>query len=156
MTAPFELDEGVAAFIETGIALVIGTANAAREPEVCRGWGPRWRAETGLLEALLPMPAATTAVQNLSEASAVALTFSKPTDYTAFQLKGECLEICGLDAAHWRRARHHFDAFLIEASSVGLDPAAFAPWFPAEGLLLVARIDQAFCQAPGPKAGVPL
>lgn len=152
-----QLDEQVLALLSgAGVALVVGSANEERAPEICRAWGPRFVASDATLEVMLPMPAASTTLRNLATSSAVAFTFSKPTDYSAFQVKGERVEVRDLQAHEWRRARNHFDAFLVEASEVGLSPAAYAPWFPAEGQLLVARIDRAYCQAPGPKAGTPL
>ncbi len=129
----FALDPEAAALLDTGVALVIGTANAARVPEICRGWGPRWNAGEGALEALLPLPAAERTIRNLSEAPSIALTFSTPTDYSAYQLKGDCAALLEPEAHHWRRARHHFDAFLIEAASVGLAPRPTRRGFPPRG-----------------------
>jgi hypothetical protein len=156
MGAPFELDARAIALLDAGVAVVLGSASAARWPEICRAWGPLWRADEGLLDVVLPMPAATRTIRNLEEARSVAITFSAPTDYTAFQVKGDCVSLRDVQARHWRRARQHFERFLMEAASVGLDPAAFAPWFPADGRLMSARIDAAFCQTPGPNAGVAL
>ena len=156
MPSPLALEDRVVDLLGAGVALVVGTANEAREPEVCRGWGGLWKAESGVLEVMLPLPAARSTLDNLARTDAVAFTFTKPTDYEAYQLKGARLEIRELRAEEWRRVRRQFDAFLAEASCVGLDPAAYAPWFPAEGRLLAARIEAAFSQAPGPKAGLAL
>ena len=153
---PLILEESIVELLGGGVALVVGSANEAREPEICRGWGPLWEAETGVLEVVLPLPAAQSTLDNLSRTGGVAFTFTKPTNYAAYQLKGTCLEIREVRAEEWRRARHQFDAFLVEASCVGLSPALYAPWFPAEGRLVVASIDSAFSQTPGPNAGLAL
>lgn len=139
-----------------GVALVVGTADTGLQPELCRAWGPRWDAAAGQLDVLVPLPAGDRALSNLRAAPKVAFTFTMPTDYTAFQLKGRAIEQRDPDAADWRRARDHFDAFLAQVPRVGLDPAAYAAWFPARGRLLRAQIAQVFDQAPGPRAGLSL
>jgi hypothetical protein len=155
-SSPFILEASIIDLLGQGVALVVGTANEAREPEICRAWGPLWSPEGGTLEILLPLPAAESSLSNLSKASPVAFTFTKPTDYTSYQLKGACAAIRKPRAKDWRRAREHFDAFLAEASRTGLEPSAFSPWFPADGRLLVACIDAVYSQAPGPRAGLAL
>lgn len=147
------LDEAVLGVLGSGVALTVGTASPDLQPEVCRGWGPRWHAGSGILEVLIPLPAGQRALANLRDAPKIAFTFTVPTDYTAFQLKGYVLEQRDPGADDWRRARAHFDAFLTQVPRVGLDPAAYAAWFPAHGKLIAARIVQAFDQAPGPRAG---
>lgn len=153
---PLALEEPIVDLLGAGIALVVGTADESLRPEICRGWGPSWDQETGQLSVALPLPAASVSLKNLERAPSVAFTFTRPTDYDAYQLKGSCVLVRELEAVEWRRARTHFDAFLAEASRVGLEPSAYAPWFPAEARLLVATIDAAFCQAPGRRAGLEL
>jgi hypothetical protein len=150
------LEESVVRLLGRGVALVVGTASEAGEPEICRAWGPAWNTESGELSVLVPLPAGQSSLDNLERAPAVAFTFSMPTDYHAYQIKGRCAAIRQPGAGDWRRARNHFDAFLAEAARVGLEPSTFAPWFPGEGQLVVAAIDAAFCQAPGVKAGLAL
>lgn len=150
------LEDSVARLFGRGVALVVGTASEAGDPEICRAWGPAWIAESGELSVLVPLPAGRSSLDNLEGAPAVAFTFSLPTDYHAYQIKGRCTAIRQPGAGDWRRARNHFDAFLAEAARVGLEPGIFAPWFSGEGQLVVAAIDAAFCQAPGAKAGLQL
>ena len=150
------LEDSVARLLGQGVALVVGTASERGDPEICRAWGPAWNAEHGELSVLVPLPAGESSLDNLGQAPAVAFTFSLPTDYHAYQIKGRCAAIRKPGAADWRRARQHFDAFLAEAARVGLEPGTFAPWFSGEGQLVVAAIDAAFCQAPGTRAGLQL
>lgn len=150
------LEDSVARLLGQGVALVVGTASETGDPEICRAWGPAWSAERGELSVLVPLPAGESSLDNLERAPAVAFTFSRPTDYHAYQVKGSCVATRRPDAVDWQRARNHFDAFLAEAARVGLEPLTFAPWFSGEGRLLVAAIDSAFCQAPGARAGVAL
>lgn len=151
-----KLGPEVIELMSRGVALVVGSASDGLLPEVCRGWGPRWVAQSGELQVLIPMPAGARTVSNLERAPALAFTFSMPTDYTCFQLKGRRVDVREPRAEDWRRARGHFDAFLAELPRVGLDPTTFASWFPAAGRLLTARIEVGFSQAPGARAGLPL
>ena len=156
MTSPLVLEESVVTLLGKGAVVVVGTANEALEPEICRAWGPLWDADTGRLTVLVPLPAGRDSLDNLERSPRAAFTVSMPTDYQAYQLKGSRVAMREPRAADWRRARMHFDAFLTEASRVGLEPQTFAPWFAVEGLLLVTEIDSVFRQAPGAKAGTAL
>ena len=147
------LDPALLQHLGLGVAFVVATANEALEPEVCRAWGPCWNPEAATLAVVLPLPAARSTVDNLTRTTAVAFTFTMPTCYSAYQLKGHREEFREPSAKDWQRARNQFDAFLVEAASVGVDPATYSAWFPAEAVVLVARINNAFLQTPGPKAG---
>ncbi len=151
--APFRLDASVLDVLGHGVAFVVGTASPELAPEVCRGWGPRWHRETAELEVLLPLPAARSTIDNLSRAPGVAFTFTSPTNYTCYQLKGSYRRSREPGADDWRRAREHFDAFLAEMPRVGLEPAIYSGWFPADGIVIRAHVQAAFDQAPGPRAG---
>jgi hypothetical protein len=156
MPSPAVLDESVVALFGQGIVVLVGTASEALAPQICRAWGPLWDARAGRLSVLVPLPAGQDSLDHLVRAPRVAFTFALPTDYRGYQLKGSFVTTREPRAGDWRRARAHFDAFLTEASRVGLEPQTFAPWFAGDGRLLVAAIDSAFCQAPGPKAGTAL
>jgi hypothetical protein len=150
------ISNDLAAFLESGISVLVGTRDAQLMPESSRAFGAR--VEAGGTEVTVYMPEAfsTCSFANLRENGRIAVCFSRPSDHRSFQLKGRVLETRGCTEAD----HPHLDRY---ARLAGLTFTAIG--IPARVLRRLAvlpcravrfRVEAVFVQTPGPGAGQPL
>ena len=153
---PAMVSREVAAFLESGVSLLVGTRDSRLVPEAIRAFGAR--VESGAEEAtvFLPVAPAARTLANLRENSRIAVCFSRPGDHRSVQLKGGVVSIREADETD-RTAIDRYRQLLSEAlRAVGVPPRLsrrFAHW-PAMAVRF--RVQAVFVQTPGPGAGAPL
>jgi len=80
--------EDFAAFIESPVMQIIGSANAARKPEVARGagaWASPDRKSLSMIVSAWQWPQTIAYFRDNCRAAA---TFTRPSDYVSYQVKG--------------------------------------------------------------------
>jgi hypothetical protein len=150
------LSDDLAAFVESGISVLVGTRDALLCPESSRAFGAR--VEPGREEVTVFMPPAfsTRSFENLRDNGRIAVCFSRPLDHRSIQLKGSVLEIreCGPGdrPVLERYARLAAQTF----AEVGIPRRTMArlAFWPCRAVRF--RVEALFVQTPGPGAGDPL
>lgn len=152
----YQIDAGLKEFLESGVAVIVGTGDADGRPHVAWAWGPRVRPDGVTVDVFLD---ALRAEQTLSDVKAnkrFAMTVAHPVYYRSVQLKGTFRRVAQPDEADEAWVRKHREAFLVATSLVGDPPAAIRSLWLDEVVRVSFRVEQAFDQTPGPRAGTPL
>lgn len=148
------ISEELAAFLQSGLSIAIGTRDAGLAPEGARVWSVTVEPERVHLEAFVFAPSAGPTLANLAACPQMAIVFDRPHDNHACQVKGTFVG--------WRAARdderdeleRQFAGFCESVARLGIPGELFAKsaqrW-PA--LALRMRITDVFRQNPGPGAG---
>lgn len=149
----FLINDELKEFLESGVAVVIGTADERGRPGVVFGWGPRISEDRSHVTLFLERARAATPLANLASTGQIAMTVASPVSVRSVQLKGRWQgqsEATGNDL-DW--VQKHRDAFLIEASLVGDPPAGISNLWMDDLLRIDFSVERAFDQTPGPSAG---
>ena len=142
-------------------AIIVGTCDGDRVPEVTRAWGGHVVSGGEAIEVCIYVLSGRRTVSNLAQNDRAALTMTSATTYRSLQVKGHAsVAPAGVD--DMRRVAEHQQAFLEAVASIGL-PREFAArlFEPEEQVspeMITIRIafDEVFDQTPGPGAGARL
>jgi hypothetical protein len=151
------IDDDLRELLECGVAVVLGTHDAALNPEIARAWGLRVMPDRASVEVCVGMPSGRRTAANLEDNGRVALTCVRPTTYRQVQLKGRA--VATLEPTDDDRARvdRHRQAFAHEVDHVGIDGRLVHNFWdyddPRSMVKLRIAVEQAFDQTPGPDAG---
>jgi Pyridoxamine 5'-phosphate oxidase len=149
-------EHGLAEFLASGVAIMVGSCDDTGACEIARGWGARLRPSDGVVELCLGETMSGRTVKNLEQNGRVTATFMQPTTYRSVQLKGRCVAIRAPSQEDRMRVARHREAFAREVIQVGVPPE-LAPRLWGEehdGLVKIAfEFDQRFNQTPGAGAG---
>ena len=150
------LDESLAAFVQEGIAINIGTRNARLEPNGARVTAVRVDPDRTTIVAYVPKIAAAPLLADLKANGQGALGFARPVDDRACQVKGTFVESWAATAAERRFIDAQWQASRAQLEMVGIPPAATATWVTWPCVAIRLRVTATFTQTPGPGAGAPL
>ena len=143
----------LAAFLQEGVGIYIGTRNASLEPNGARGLAAHVEADGAHLVIYLADVAATRLLPDLESNGQAAATFGRPVDERTCQVKGTFIgarpardEERPIIDAQWER-------FTRSLELIGIAPAARSAWpkWPATAITL--KPTAVFDQTPGPTAG---
>lgn len=152
----YRIDEQLKEFIESGVAVILGTADEAGRPEVSYVWGPRANAGDGSISLFLEEARSGRTLANAHATRRLAVTFADPVSYHSIQLKGTFTGVCAPDAEEDEWVQRHREAFATSTALVG-DPQYGRRNYWMEGVLRIdMSVECAFDQTPGPNAGAPL
>jgi hypothetical protein len=146
----------LAAFLESGVAILVGTRDARLVPDATRAIGARVGKGGAELTVFLPDVISGPALANLRDNGRVAVAFSRAADHRTFQVKGQAVEVRPATAEERAVVDRFRCAWASALSEVGLPPRItlrMAHW-PAHAVRV--RVERIFVQTPGPGAGAPL
>ena len=143
----------LAAFVQEGVGIYIGTRNAAMEPNGARAVAARVERDGALLVVYVADAAVPRILPDLEANGHAAVTFGRPVDERAIQVKGTFVaarparddERPALDA--------QWDNLARTLEMIGVPRQARSAWprWPATAIAL--KPTAVFEQTPGPKAG---
>jgi hypothetical protein len=151
------IDKSLTEFLESGLAVHIGTRNGALRPNGCRVTAVRVEEQGRHLVAFLPKAATPAVLDDLQNNGQAAISFARPTDDRAVQVKGEFVAM--------RDAEPHEEAFVMgqwraligELDMIGLAPLTSTnTWLMWPCVAVTIRVTAIFSQTPGPEAGAVL
>jgi hypothetical protein len=153
------LDQGLAAFVQTGVAIYVAARGAGNVPALARASGCRVAADRRSVTVLLDAAKSEALLEGVRGSSAIAVVFSWPPTHRTIQLKGtDAVAVAATDedravAARWA------DDFIAAIVSLGYEEPVFRAllWTdPADLVAVTFTPSAAFDQSPGPRAGEPL
>jgi len=150
----FTIDDELMEFLQSGVAVVVGTADDRGRPQLTYGWGPRVQKDRTSVSLFVDTARAVATLENLQANGRIAVTFASPISYRSVQLKGRFLGICDASPADREWVQQHRDAFMTAAALVG-DPmhgTSRNRWME-DFFRVDFTVEQAFNQTPGPSAG---
>ena len=148
------LDQTLTEFLERGLAIHIGTRNARMQPNGCRVTAVRVEERGRHLVAYLPKAATPTVLADLRSNGKAALSFARPTDDRAVQVKGELISERDADPAEEAFVLGQWRALLTELDAIGLAAVtSTSTWSMWPCVAVTLRVTAVFSQTPGPEAG---
>ncbi|SSC66983.1 pyridoxamine 5'-phosphate oxidase family protein [Ciceribacter selenitireducens] len=146
------LDSELAAFIESPVMQIVGTADAARRPGIARGVGA-WCTGRGAVDLVLSAWQWPQTIANIEENGRIAVTFSRPSDYVTYQIKGMAI-LRPASPAEIERSAGYTVSIVSTLMRNGLLPEIIAPWLTArDAVVATIRISSVYVQTPGAQAG---
>jgi hypothetical protein len=150
------IDKELAAFLEEGIAVQIGTRNTSLEPHGARVVAVRVEDAGRRIVAFVPTRAAPQVLPDLEANGQAALVFARPPDERSCQVKGVFEGTGKADAADERFVRDQWQRWLERLTTIGLPLSTLERWEAWPCVAIRIRVAALFNQTPGPNAGVAL
>jgi hypothetical protein len=150
------IDKELAAFLEEGIAIQIGTRNARLEPNGARVVAVRVVDAGTRIVAFMPERAAKVVTADLEDNGEATLVFARPPDERSCQVKGVFEGMAGAHRDDERFVRDQWQRWLERLTTIGLPLPTLQGWDVWPCLAVRVRVTALFNQTPGPNAGVVL
>lgn len=156
MGGPKVLSEEGAAFLESGVSLLVGTRGADGRPTAMRASGLRMHEGRAGFDVFLALGAAGRIAADLAAAPRIAVTASRVIDHRTFQIKGTAIDVREGREEERRVPESYLERFAVSVEEVGQPRIVTSQIRAWPALVVSVRIDDIFDQTPGPNAGVPL
>lgn len=150
------LDKTLTEFLEQGLAIHIGTRDARLRPNGGVVTAVRVEDEGRHLVAFIPKAVMPAVFDDLRSNGQAALSFTRPSDDKAVQVKGEFVSQADASAAEEQFARDQWGGFLKQLDMIGLPAEATSTWTLWPCVAVRIRVTALFSQTPGPEAGAVL
>jgi hypothetical protein len=150
------LDKSLTEFLELGLAIHIGTRDARLRPNGCVVTAVRVEDEGRHLVAFIPKAVTPAVFDDLRGNGQAALSFTRPSDDKAVQVKGEFVSMADASDADEQFARQQWSGFLQQLDLIGLPAKATTTWTLWPCVAVRIRVTALFSQTPGPEAGAVL
>jgi hypothetical protein len=145
----------LASFLQEGLGIYVGTRNAALEPNGARAAAASVHTGGGEMTVYVPAIAAGRVLDDLRTNQHIAVSFGRPADDRACQVKGVFIDAReardderGIVTAQW-------EAFVKNLDYIGIPPAATRGWEAWPAIAVRFKPTAVFDQTPGPGAGKP-
>jgi hypothetical protein len=155
-TPPPLIDAELAAFMQLGVSITVGSCGADNRPSVVRGSGCRVADDGATVRVFVSLAQAAPLLAHVRATGRVAAVFSKPSNHRTLQLKGRNTTVEPLAAGDAAVIERYRDAFVAELRQQGYAPAlARALHTAAFADMAALRFTpvEAYSQTPGPDAG---
>ena len=150
------IDAKLAAFLEGGVAIHLGTRSDALEPNGARALAVRVGADGTELIVYIAAIAAERLLPDLASNRQATVVFARPTDDRACQVKGTFVDARAADEEEHALVNAQWNAFLDQLERIGIPRANSARWVTWPALAVLIRTTAVFDQTPGANAGAQL
>jgi hypothetical protein len=150
------IDVALAAFLQEGIAIQLGTRNGRLEPNGVRVVAVTVEGDGRHLIAFVPELAAPLVLPDLESNGQAALVFSRPPDERACQVKGTFTGARPASPDDRAAVEGQWERWRTRLASIGVARPTLEPWIVWPCVAIRLRVTAIFNQTPGPNAGAPL
>lgn len=150
------IDKELAAFLEEGIGIQIGTRNARLEPNGARVVAVKVEDDGAHLLAYVTKSAAPQIIPDLKANGQAAIVFARPPDERACQVKGVFAGDRAARASERPFVAAQWGRWMTRLASIGLPRATLERWETWPCVAIRVRVTALFNQTPGPGAGAAL
>ena len=147
------IDPPLARFLEEGLGIHIGTRDAQLQPAGARAIAVTVEDDGSHLRVYVAEVAAARILGNLAGNGQAAVTFVRPEDDRACQVKGQFASVRAAEAGERAQVAAQWDRFLAHLERIGIPRAATAAWITWPAVVIRMRVTAIFDQTPGPTAG---
>lgn len=151
------LDTELTDFVQTGVAIVAATRDAANVPALTRGGGCRVSVDGCQITIYVATIQAGRCLDNVRATGAIAAVFTGVADYVSYQLKGRDARVTPIYEEDHDRIRAYrkavFEQFLAVLGVPEAVAAGVLPKSPEDFAGLTFTPTEIFRQTPGPGAG---
>src|SRR5262245_26577333 len=122
------LDQALAAFLQEGVGIHIGTCNDRLEPNGARALAVTVDADGAHLDVFLAEIAAARLLPDLKVNGQAAVSFGRPIDERACQVKGTMVGVRPAEPHEREPIQAQFEGFLSKLEAIGIPRAGAASW----------------------------
>ena len=146
------IDQGLAAFLERGGAMVIGTVSADGSPHAQRGWGC---SVVGPDRVRVLLDASDDDLRDhVADHGPIAITSADVRTLRSVQLKGRVLAVEPAGPDDLQRCEAHNDELFTDIQETDFYPRELTERMVPPGYVVaVVEVEEVFDQTPGPGAG---
>lgn len=155
-TAPTVLDEAHAAFIQSGVSVVVASRDAHNAPTLVRAIACRVASDRRRVTVFFSASQAAALVGDFRATAAIAVVFSQPRTHRTIQLKGRDAAFVPLAPGDRERMVEQFELLVADLASFGYPERvvrAFLDYAPDDVVAVAFTPAEAYAQTPGPGAG---
>jgi hypothetical protein len=150
------IDDPLAAFLQEGLGIHLGTRDDALRPNGARAVAVEIEPGGAHLLVFVAAVAAARLLPDLEANRHAAVSFGRPIDDRACQVKGTFVEARAASEAERALVSRQWDGFLANLEKIGIPRAATRAWVTWPAVAIRLRVNAVFEQTPGPGAGAPL
>ena len=150
------IDRELAAFLQEGVGIHIGTRNEARQPNGARAIAVAVEDDGAHLVVYVAQVAAARLLADLQANGQAAVSFGRPIDDRACQVKGVFAGVRDATDAERDSVLAQWNGFLGSLERIGIPRAATRTWVTWPAVAIRLRANALFNQTPGPDAGARL
>lgn len=150
------IDAQLAAFLQEGVGIHIGTRDGARRPNGARAIAVHVEHDGADLVVFVSAVAAARLMADLESNHQAAVSFGRPTDDRACQVKGTFIDARPATEEDRPLVAAQWDGFLSRLEQIGIPRVATRAWVTWPAVAIRLRATAVFNQTPGPNAGTPL
>jgi hypothetical protein len=147
------VDTELAGFLQQGLGIHIGTRDARLQPQGARAIAVKVDDDGVHLVVHIAEVAATRILPNLEANGQVALSFARPVDERACQIKGIFVSARPTRDDERALLEAQWEAFLKQLEAIGIPREGAAGWTNWPALAIRVKVTAIFDQTPGPQAG---
>jgi hypothetical protein len=150
------IDAQLAQFLEEGLGIHIGTRNEHLEPNGARGLAVKVDDDGTHIVVYVAKVAAERLMGDLKSNGQAALSFARPVDERACQVKGFFVSGRPGKATEQTLVAEQFGRFLDNLALIGIPRDGATNWTKWPVVAIRLRVTAMFNQTPGANAGAPL
>ena len=150
------IDAPLAAFLQEGLGIHLGTRNARLQPAGARVLAVRVEDDREHLIVYVPQVAAGRVLPDLESNGQAAVVFGRPIDERACQVKGVLAGVRNADETERPFVARQWDAYLTQLDQIGIPRLIAAGWTTWPAVAIRLKTMAVFEQTPGPQAGTQL
>jgi len=150
------IDPQLAQFLQEGLGIHLGTRNEKLEPNGARAVAIKVEDDGAHVVIYVAKVAAARLIPDLQSNGQAAVTFARPVDERACQLKGIFVSSRPAKAAEQPFVMQQWDGFLQNLERIGIPRKGMENWVKWPAVAIRLRVTALFDQTPGAAAGTPL
>jgi hypothetical protein len=150
------IEPQLAAFLQEGVGIHIGTRNESFEPNGARAIAVTVDPDGTHLVVYVAKVAARRILPDLEANGQVAVGFGRPIDDRACQVKGVFTGARAATAAERPVVVKQWDGFMASLAQIGIPREVTREWVTWPAVAIRLKATAIFNQTPGPDAGTPI
>src|SRR5262245_20450731 len=147
------IDPELAAFLEQGVGIHIGTRNDQLHPNGARAVAAKVEGAGSHLVVYVAEIAAARLRADLESNGQAAVVFGRPEDERSCQVKGVFLDIRSATENERPLMQKQWDGFLGQLEMIGIPRVSATNWITWPAFAIRLKVTTIFEQTPGPQAG---
>jgi hypothetical protein len=147
------IDPQLAQFLQEGLGIHIGTRNEQLEPNGARAIAVKVEDDGVHMLVYVAKVAVARLTADLQSNAQAAITFARPTDERACQVKGTFVASRAARANERALVAGQFERFLLNLERIGVPRGGTVNWSTWPAVAIRLRVTAVFDQTPGPTAG---
>jgi hypothetical protein len=150
------IDTQLAAFLQEGLGIHIGTRNPSLEPNGARVIAVKVEEDGRHFVAYVAKVAATRVLPDLEANGQAAVTFARPIDERACQVKGVFVSARTAKANEREAITTQFERFRDQLEAIGIPRIGSSRWVTWPSVAIRLKATAVFNQTPGAQAEAPV